>query len=267
LALGPARGSLDYLLAVSHARLDLVQLADNTLTRARSRGAAEVASLAAARAAETIFDRDKLVLLVREAGGDPPDKQGLELGWATAADGPRYARDIGSDSAETFTRRLRDDTGCFLVADAGRIVHATWATTEAAWTRELRRYIAPPEGDAYVYESYTTAGARGRGLYPLALRFIAAELAARGTRDVWVAVENRNLASLRAVSKASFEAVAEIAYRRLLGRVTVQPPRRLGGFDRELPGLLDHPVRSRRAHGSPLSAPWDTPGADERSEQ
>ncbi|MFN2490093.1 MAG: N-acetyltransferase family protein [Actinomycetota bacterium] len=205
----------------------------------RARGGGELASLTLGRAREFVASAARLVVLARPArpAGQPPGTVGahahpsgsLELRLAAPADGASYARDIGTDSPLSFGRRLSPATGCFLVLDGGRIVHATWITRSAVWTRELRRYVAPPPGDAYVYESFTHADARGRGLYPCALRALCAQLATQEVRTVWVAVESDNLPSLRAVTKAGFEEAAQIPYRRTLGRVLVNPSERPPG--------------------------------------
>ena len=100
-------------------------------------------------------------------------------------------------------------------------MHASWVTTGAAWTRELGRYIVPPRGDAYVYESFTRDEVRGRGIYPLALRNIAARLGVEGVTRLWVAVEKDNVPSLRSVRKGGFEPAFELPYRRRLGTVRI----------------------------------------------
>ena len=163
-----------------------------------------------------------MIFFTRPASGSFPDRGGLELRYAQAADADRYARDIGTDSSRTFRARLTDETRCFVALDSDRIVHASWVTRAAAWTAELKRYVRPPSGDAYVYESFTRAEARGQGLYPLALEAICADAHARSVRRVWVGVEHGNLPSLRAVTKAGFEAALTVLYRHRLGRVTVE---------------------------------------------
>ena len=170
---------------------------------------------------EAVWSQDRLLILERVTGGETPEMPGHVLRWATARDGERYARDIGTDSHATFGARLTPHVGCWLVEDQERIVHATWMTTDGAWTRELQRCLRPPRGHAYVYESFTRADARGRGLYPFALRAISARVAKEGIERLWVGVENRNVASLRAVTKAGFTYAFEVSYRRRLGRLAM----------------------------------------------
>ena len=223
-------------------RPSVPQLLRKTSARVRARGPLELLTLATARAREWISSAERLIILVRPSGGDPPDR-GDELLCvrATPADAEDYARDIGTDSPRTFRERLTETTWCYLVRARGAIVHATWCTTSAAWTREIRAYLVPPSGDAYVYESFTRPEARGQGVYPFALAAIAADLGHTGMARVWVAVEATNHASLRAVAKAGFEPHSEIGLTRRWGRLTIQaPPPDAGG-----PGLTIVPARPR----------------------
>lgn len=196
------------------------------LARLRARGPAEVASTAVARVRAAWSSDDVLVILARGAAGAPeaPAGDGFEFREATAADGAAYARDVGTDSPAGFRIRLTQATRCFVIERDGRIVHATWVTRRAAWTREVGAYLKPPPGDAYTYESFTAPEARGQGLYPHALGRMCAWLAPRGVGRVWVGVERGNAPSLRAVAKAGFEPVCELAFGRRRGRLRVDAP-------------------------------------------
>ena len=180
-----------------------------------------MAGLARSRLKEALWSSDTLVVLARPAGGDPVAAPGLELRAAGPDDGERYAADIGTESAASFRERLRA-CRCFVITDNKHFLHSTWVTTSAAWTRELRTYLAVPQGHAYTYESFTRPDARGWGLYPLALKGICAQVGAEGVTTVWVAIEGRNTASLKAVGKAGFEPVFRIDYGRRLGRVFIR---------------------------------------------
>ena len=104
-----------------------------------------------ARLGEGISSEDSLIMFVRPTAPEAPERDDLSFREANAEDGSLYARDIGTDSAFTFASRLSDATRCFLVEEGAHIVHSSWMTTAAAWTREIRRYLSPPEGDGYVY--------------------------------------------------------------------------------------------------------------------
>jgi GNAT superfamily N-acetyltransferase len=174
---------------------------------------------------------DELIMLVREAAAPTPGFRhdpGLAFRAATPADADLYARAIGTDSAATFGRRLTPTTECFLVHGGDELLHASWVTAGAAWTREIDAYIVPPEGDAYVYESFTRPQARGRGVYPFALRGICEWARDRGLAQVWVAVEAGNAPSLKAIRKAGFEPAYEMRYGRRLGRLSLVVEKPLG---------------------------------------
>lgn len=152
---------------------------------------------------------------------------------ATPEDAARFARDVGTDSLRTFSARISDPgTSCYLVLQENRIVHSSWLTTTAAWTREIRSFVMPQSGTAYVYESHTTPEARGRGAYPFMLSNLIRGLAQRGIGQLWVAVQASNPASQRAVGKVGFAEAARVAYRRRLGRLTVGPLPRASGAPR-----------------------------------
>ena len=172
---------------------------DRLLTRARTRGVSEVAELALTRTREWISSRDSLVMLVKEVGGQPERADG-DVRPAGPGDALAYARDIGTESPRTFRARLSDATRCWLVTEGSRLIHASWVTSEAAWTRELRRWVSPPEHDAYIYESFTTAAARGRGAYPRALTGIASWATGADIGRLWVAVEKDNLGNVVATT-------------------------------------------------------------------
>ena len=197
-------------------------------SRIRARGWREVIELATHRLKEEIRSEDKLIFFLRPTPGGgaqtPASTSGLEIVRGDPSHAAIYERDIGTDSASTFKQRLSAKTSCYLVLEGDRALHATWVTTSASWVRELRRYFMPPGGHAYVYESFTRADARGRGVYPFALRGICADLGEQGVECVWVAVEIGNTPSLKSVSRAGFEKAFELSYRRRLGAISVSRP-------------------------------------------
>ncbi len=206
------------------SRPTFTQALSKTLNRGRRRGWGEVLGLGARRAREWITSSDTLVMFTRETGGPFESSEGFHFRETHAADGAAYAIWIGTDSATTFSNRLSERTRCFVVTAEEKFVHASWVTTSAAWTRELKHYLTPPPGDAYIYESFTREEVRGRGVYPLALRNIAARSADYGIHRLWVAVESHNPASIKAVSKAGFERAFELPFGRRLGVVRIGVP-------------------------------------------
>ena len=124
----------------------------------------------------------------------------------------------------TFRQRLSPWTHCFVVEDESRFLHASWVTTARAWTSEIRGFVSPPVGDAYIYESFTRPETRGRGIYPFALLSICAELGRQRVARAWVGVEGDNTSSIRAITKGGFEHAFELSFHRSWGRVRVGEP-------------------------------------------
>lgn len=192
-----------------------------TLHRLKARGPGEVLQLAASRLKEAWRSESELILNVKPAEPLVRPGDGLEFRRAVSDDGPRYARDIGTDTDKSFRFRLAPDVMCFVVESGGRFLHSSWVTTTGAWTREIRSYLTPPTGDAYVYESFTRADARGRGIYPFALAGILTAMADSNVARVWVGVESDNVPSRKAIAKAGFEEAFTLRFERRLGRLTI----------------------------------------------
>jgi len=200
-------------------------VASKTLNRLRTRGISEIGALAGSRVKEWFSSGDTLVMFVGHAGAvDPQAVSELTFREATLADAGRYARDIGTDSAASFRKRFSDRTRCFVVDDGTRLLHASWVTRAGAWTREVKAYLVPPPGDAYIYESFTRPDARGRGIYPMALNGLLAWGRNADVARLWVAVEEHNTASIRAVTKAGFVEAFRVPFARRVGRLQIGPP-------------------------------------------
>ncbi|MFN2594261.1 MAG: N-acetyltransferase family protein [Actinomycetota bacterium] len=191
----------------------------------RGRGPKEAFGQAGSRVKEFFSSHSILIVFVRDVQPVEVPAGGLTFVEASKTDAAGYERDIATDSAATFIARLGPGMHCFLAMDGSRIVHATWVTEVAAWTRELRSYLVPPEGHAYIYESYTSPAARGKGAYPFVLLNVVNWAATKGLGRLWVAVESENAASRRAVEKAGFAPAFEIAFRRSLGALEIELPK------------------------------------------
>lgn len=219
--------------------------AARTGARIASRGPLEVLRLARDRVREWVSSEEELIMLVRAADAPTPPFRhdpGLTFRSAAPGDSGPYRRTIGTDSDSTFRRRLTGTTRCFLVEASTELLHASWVTASAAWTREIAAFVVPPPGDCYVYESFTAPAARGRGVYPFALGRICAWAAENRLRRVWVAVESGNVPSLKAITKAGFERSYSMTYRRRLGRLTLVV---------EKPAGVETPSVERRVAGRP----------------
>lgn len=213
-----------YRPPVPDTRPSPLRLPARLVTRLIARGPSELLELGISRIKENVASSDTLIVFESATTGSPVEKEGLRFRRAAPDDAPRYAHDIGTDSVASFKRRLSERTRCYVVEMNTRLVHSSWVTLAAAWTREVRAYITPPAGDAYVYESFTRADARGRGVYPYALKNICATLGTEGIPRVWVAVEEHNGPSVKAVTKADFEEAFQVSYARKWGRLRIDDP-------------------------------------------
>lgn len=206
-----------------------IDVAAKLLARARRRGPGDIARLGWDRFRGGLSSRGEIVFLWRpctRAPVDPPD--GMTIRPAVAGDADTYERDVGSESAGTFRRRLARGGTCVLAVEQGAIRHSSWLARGPVWTRELRAFVGPPVGDAYVYESFTAPAARGRGVYPKVLLTACFFLAEKGVERLWVGVEAENEPSLRAVAKAGFEESFRVSFRRRLGLLVRDEPAGLG---------------------------------------
>lgn len=227
---------------MSETRPTPLESLSKAYARLRNRGPAELASTLRSQVSSAVSSQGSIKLLVRDAGGEPTERPPLEFRRADRSDAAAYERDIGTDSAWSFRRRLTEGTDCYLVLEDERILHASWTTTRRAWTSELRAYLSPPPGDAYIYESYTRPETRGRGIYPFALGNICAELGGRGIRSVWVGVEPDNVPSTRAITKAGFAEALELPFERKMLRVRLRRARGpMAHLGQEL--VSEHPPR------------------------
>jgi RimJ/RimL family protein N-acetyltransferase len=238
----------DYVSAMHDRRPGPVTISRKLTARIRARGAPEVLQVGIARARQFVSSTDELILQALTPSMEETNASSEDLIFRRAdpSDAENYARDVGTDSQGTFKQRLSESTNCWLVYTDGRVVHASWTTTSSSWLRELHRYFCPPPGHLYVYESFTRSEVRGRGVYPFALKRIAAWAASEGIRKIWVGVEKDNAASLKSIAKAGFAPAFEVAVERRLGRITVHPP--FGPGAAECRGCLSvEPCSARRS--------------------
>ncbi|MFN2524910.1 MAG: GNAT family N-acetyltransferase [Actinomycetota bacterium] len=196
--------------------------AARTVTRLRSRGAAEVLGWFLGVIRTALWSTTEIIFLVRPVPGRAvPLRQDATCRPVLEDDAVTYAADIGTDSASTFRTRLRANQQCYLVEEGTRFLHSTWLTRAPVWMAETHRFVGPPSGSVYVFESYTRPEARGRGLFAFALGTISGDFR---DEDVWIAVSADNIPSLRAVEKAGFRSEFTIRVRRRLGGVWLHLP-------------------------------------------
>lgn len=108
-----------------------------------------------------------------------------------------------------FTERLADAHHCFAFLDQdGATAAYFWLTvadretTVLPW--ELGTSLAVPKGTAVIWDCYTAAAHRQRGLYTSGLRLLRTVCAERGVRRVAICAAFDNAASLSGIASARF---------------------------------------------------------------
>lgn len=116
-----------------------------------------------------------------------------------------------------YRARFSEDARALIGTQDGRIVFSAWIASARLHIDELRFTWDIPDGDAVAYDCVTMPEARGRGIYPEALRRLSGMLAEEGIRHLWIYAEADNAASLRGIEKADFEYHGSIRARILPG--------------------------------------------------
>jgi GNAT superfamily N-acetyltransferase len=104
---------------------------------------------------------------------------------------------------------------CYGAWVAGTCVHHSWVTRSDAPVGEVHGRLILGPLEAYVYDCFTAATCRGQGIFPAVLSHVGRLLTAEGVEQVWIAVEDENRSSVKAIGRAGFRPAGEIQYRRL----------------------------------------------------
>lgn len=144
-----------------------------------------------------------------------------------------------ADSVQAAEVPLARGEQCFVGEVGGRVVFRMWVVApEPGWLAGANAEWARKRS-CYIHECYTNTQFRGRGIYPAALRWVAARLRDEGYEALWLHVMPDNTAGTRAVEKAGFRRVAaavsgEVTTR--VGAAKVGDP--TGGLKLAGPGVL-----------------------------
>jgi CelD/BcsL family acetyltransferase involved in cellulose biosynthesis len=107
----------------------------------------------------------------------------------------------------------------FGLADAeGKFLHFAWATTfDGFFLSELNTKVEAPSADSVMlYDCWTPLALLGHGYYPQTVELIAKLVRDRGQRP-WIFSAATNTASIRGLSKTSFQRRYSLIRQRLLG--------------------------------------------------
>lgn len=126
----------------------------------------------------------------------------------------RSGDEVGEEIAHRFARGDR----CITARDTnGKILHARWVTVEPTHVPELNLHVAPTRQQIYMYDGYTRAEARRRGIDSTMRRFIFRMARDEGIQEVISYVYSHNLAGIKAARKLQ-EEVGNVRYIRLFRR-------------------------------------------------
>ena len=103
-----------------------------------------------------------------------------------------------------YRDRLRSGHELLVGALHGDVVFSAWLVNTVLRVDELRWCWHVQHDDVVIYDVITAPRARGKGIYPAALRFVRTLAADRGLRRCWIYAEHGNTASLRGIHKAGF---------------------------------------------------------------
>lgn len=133
----------------------------------------------------------------------PPLPPTLEHGWL---DRSAIARLAGATEQGPGDLMARVDRGerCFGSLRDGRVVAARWATYGAVEADYLRIGLRLPDGDAWIFDSWTDPRERGKGVASEASAALGAALAAEGTTRFVVIVMNGNRSGHAAVLRSGY---------------------------------------------------------------
>ena len=108
---------------------------------------------------------------------------------------------------------------CFAVMDNDKIMGFFWAQFGLKCLKELRLRFNLAPNQTWMYNAITVKAARGQGLYPNIIRYMAKVLSDSGIEQAFVDVKMSNVASCRGLEKAGFTRVAIINMRKVLSSV------------------------------------------------
>lgn len=118
---------------------------------------------------------------------------------------------------DQYRARFDEGARALIGVEGDTVLFSAWIASTRLRIDELGFLWRLPEGAAAVYDCVTRPEARGRGVYPEALRRLSGLLAEEGTRHLWIYAAPENAASIRGIEKAGFEYHGSIAMRRVLG--------------------------------------------------
>jgi ubiquinone/menaquinone biosynthesis C-methylase UbiE len=171
--------------------------------------------------------------------------ESMSIGPASINDAEALMMDrSGEEIAREIDQRFSRGDRCLAIrATDGTILHTRWLTANPTHIPEVNRYVVPQSGQLYMFDGYTRAEARRRGVDSAMRLFIFRLARDEGMRQVLSYVHSENSTGLKAAQKLQSE-VGKVSYVTLLGRL----PRVSGhrAFDDQVVLLTEASLRERQ---------------------
>ncbi len=109
---------------------------------------------------------------------------------------------------------------CFAVINNNKIISYFWAQFGFRNFRELHLKFKLPSNWAWMYNAITVKAARGQGLYPNIIRYMAKTLIQSRIDECFIDVAPKNLPSVRGLDKAGATRVVLIKMKKIFSTVS-----------------------------------------------
>ncbi|MGB8227273.1 MAG: hypothetical protein WCE45_10490 [Sedimentisphaerales bacterium] len=148
---------------------------------------------------------------------EKPDPN-LEIKELTLSDIDQMLKVMYLSRASLCSRFDRGER-CFAIIDSGEIVTYFWAQFNFRYIDRLYLTFNLKSNQAWFYNAVTVKRARGKGNYPNIIRYMSKVLAADGFDEIFIDVEEKNLASIRGMEKAGCRRIAKIQVKKLFSKI------------------------------------------------
>lgn len=161
------------------------------------------------------LDRLEIFVCTRNTARQPEARPDLECRPLTGDDFSRmrHRSDRFGEHARLYSVQRGIDSAFGVFVD-GELGHISWAYSAAEYGREPYERFRLGIGEAEIVNCFTADAYRGKGLYPHAVRLIAAQLLARGLDRVFMCIEPGNEASRRGILKAGLTPYGRVVHLR-----------------------------------------------------
>lgn len=116
-------------------------------------------------------------------------------------------------------KRFSRGERCFAVLDNGKIVSYFWAQFGLKDFCKLHLEFNLHPNQVWMYNAITVKTARGRGLYPNIIRYMAKALIESGISEAFIDVDPNNISSMRGLEKAGCTPVVLIRMKKVLSSI------------------------------------------------